>query len=258
MEKKQNRRIDRLLHILLKIARDKVFGRVIKTQKGKMTYRLSEINKRHQVAEKIALSEGQLSSLSNTSWKVLSTSSKQSQYTVTKVMTQSCSCSLLCSSCGVCVHSYVCTCMDFILHSTVCKHIHLVEMNNSSKKDELSSEKSSTANDETALDNSISIEDGAVSNQTENETDVSSLQYLSKCLVNSKSTDYASTVEKAVSLCKKIEVSLLECTSLEAIKRGTKHLTAALTVIKSIESNATTNEQCFPTRKRPAPNSNAE
>ena len=110
----------------------------------------------------------------------------------------------------------------------------------------MSSEKSSTANDETALDNSISIEDGAVSNQTENETIgkpyVSSLQYLSKCLVNSKSTDYASTVEKAVSLCKKIEVSLLECTSLDAIKRGTKHLTAALTVIKSIESNATTNE----------------
>lgn len=41
MEKKQNRRIDRLLHILLKIARDKVFERVIETQKGKMTYRLS-------------------------------------------------------------------------------------------------------------------------------------------------------------------------------------------------------------------------
>ena len=71
------------------------------------------------------------------------------------------------------------------------------------KEDELSSEKSSSVNDETASDN-ISIEDGAVSNQTENETIgkpyVSSLQYLLKCLVNSKSTDYASTVEKAVSL----------------------------------------------------------
>ena len=55
-----------------------------------------------------------------------------------------------------------------------------------------------------------------------------------------------------------IEVSFLECTSLDAIKRGTKHLTAALTVIKSIESNATTSEPCFLTRKRPADNSNAE
>ena len=43
------------------------------------------------------------------------------------------------------------------------------------------------------------------------------------------------------------------------LKKGMKHLTvAALTVIKSIESNATTNVPCFPTRKRPAPNSNAE
>jgi hypothetical protein len=50
MEKKNNRRIDRLIHILLKIGRDKVFERIIKTQKGKTTYRLSEINKRHKVA----------------------------------------------------------------------------------------------------------------------------------------------------------------------------------------------------------------
>ena len=76
MEKKQNRGIDKLLHILLKIARDKVFERVIKTQKGKMTYRLSEINKRHRAAEKIASSEGRLSFLSDTSWKVLSISPK--------------------------------------------------------------------------------------------------------------------------------------------------------------------------------------
>ena len=55
-----------------------------------------------------------------------------------------------------------------------------------------------------------------------------------------------------------IEVSFLECTSLDAIKRGTKHLTAALTVIKSIESNGTTNEPCFLTRKRLALDSNAE
>ena len=35
MEKKQNGRIDHLLHILFKISRDKVFERIQKTQKGK-------------------------------------------------------------------------------------------------------------------------------------------------------------------------------------------------------------------------------
>ena len=58
MEKKHNCRIDRLLHILPKIARDKVFERVLKTQKGKMTYRLSEINRSHKAADKKVFDEG--------------------------------------------------------------------------------------------------------------------------------------------------------------------------------------------------------
>ena len=37
MERKQNRRVDKLVHFLLKIAREKVFDRTIKTQKGKLT-----------------------------------------------------------------------------------------------------------------------------------------------------------------------------------------------------------------------------
>ena len=51
LQKKQNRRIDYLMHILLKISRDKVFDRLEKTQKGKISYRICEINKRHCAAE---------------------------------------------------------------------------------------------------------------------------------------------------------------------------------------------------------------
>ena len=43
MEKINNQRIDWLLHILFKIARDEVFERIIKTLKGKTTHRLSEM-----------------------------------------------------------------------------------------------------------------------------------------------------------------------------------------------------------------------
>ena len=53
--------------------------------------------------------------------EVKSANSQQSDYTVIKVLTQDCSCSLCCNICGVCVHTYTCTCMDFILHATVCK-----------------------------------------------------------------------------------------------------------------------------------------
>ena len=46
MEKKHNRRIDYLIHILLKVARDKVFERLQKTHKGKSSYRLCEVNRK--------------------------------------------------------------------------------------------------------------------------------------------------------------------------------------------------------------------
>ena len=49
MQSKQNRRINHLLHVLLRIARDMAFGQLIKVEKGKLTHRC-EINKRHQVA----------------------------------------------------------------------------------------------------------------------------------------------------------------------------------------------------------------
>ena len=51
LQKKQNCRIDYLMHILLKILRHKVFDRLGKTQKGKISYRICEINKRHRTAQ---------------------------------------------------------------------------------------------------------------------------------------------------------------------------------------------------------------
>lgn len=127
----------------------------------------------------------------------------------------------------------MCTCMDFILHSTVCNHIHLVEMYKVGTSGE---NESSQAIEAPGLANTNSSSSPCVKNrETIEEPDVSSLQYLSKCLVSSKSDHVAST-EKAVSLCKQIEAALLECTSSDAIKRGTKHLTAALTVIRSVET----------------------
>ena len=52
---KRNRRVDTLLVTLLKISRDKAFGRLMKLEKGKNTHRTSEINRRHKCAEKMIL-----------------------------------------------------------------------------------------------------------------------------------------------------------------------------------------------------------
>ena len=136
LEKKQNRRIDYLLHLLLKVSRDKVFERFFKTQKGKSSHRLCEINKRHKTAEKMCPDYyDTFLSFSDGVWKIKAASLQQSYYMVEKRLDK-CSCKLRCSSCDVCIHSYSCTCMDFLIHSTVCNHIHLVKMFSESQSDD--------------------------------------------------------------------------------------------------------------------------
>lgn len=50
MKGKQNRRVDHLINILLKIARDKSFERLEKVHKGKFSHRTREMTKRHNSA----------------------------------------------------------------------------------------------------------------------------------------------------------------------------------------------------------------
>uniref|UniRef100_A0A1X7V9Y0 SWIM-type domain-containing protein n=1 Tax=Amphimedon queenslandica TaxID=400682 RepID=A0A1X7V9Y0_AMPQE len=275
-DKKQNRRIDMLLHVLHKIARDKVFERVLKTQKGKMTHRLSEINKRHKSIDKIK-EVSEITSLNDTSWNV-SSSNGHSTYTVTTVMVGNCSCQLCCHTCGACVHDFTCTCIDFIVHATVCKHIHFIKMHLDctipTRSEDLSSSidlnadmQHSCAHEVEESRDLVETNSAFDENETVQSTDkttemcfeevqknnVSSVQYLSKCLQRKPTP--TSAKNRATSLCKKIEVALLNCTNMDAIATGMKHLNAAYTVISAIDSHVLSDGD-FPTRKRVAPNTN--
>ena len=53
-KKKQNRRIDRLIHVILKYACDLVYDRLMKFEKDKQSHRIREINKR-QVSTRDAI-----------------------------------------------------------------------------------------------------------------------------------------------------------------------------------------------------------
>ena len=50
LQHKHNRRVDYLIYILLRIARDKAFDQLQKLEKGKLTHRICDINKRHKTA----------------------------------------------------------------------------------------------------------------------------------------------------------------------------------------------------------------
>lgn len=115
------------MHILLKYIRDKQFDRIIKLEKGKITHKISKINKSHLAAVKADNIH-----ISNTEdgWKI---QSGNNFYLVKYNQLVDHQCNLKCSSCMSCVHSYTCNCMDFLIHNNMCKHIHKLCMSKESR-----------------------------------------------------------------------------------------------------------------------------
>lgn len=42
-------------------------------------------------------------------------------------------CSIKCTYCNICIHSYTCSCTDFLIRSRICKHIHFVALQGTEK-----------------------------------------------------------------------------------------------------------------------------
>ena len=125
MKGKVNKRLDKCIHVLLKLARDKGFERLSKIEKGKNTERIRMIKERHQSSLKLC--KTQVSETDHPlTWKVQSTDGKNS-YSVTLVQ-DTCpeNCLLCCPECNICVHMFMCNCADALIRTTICKHIHLV------------------------------------------------------------------------------------------------------------------------------------
>ena len=101
LDSKQNRRVDRLLAVLLLFAKDKAFKRIQKLKKGKSSHRMKEILKRHKTALEMVSDGAVPRQESENSWQVHSQSSEQ-VYTATGVK-QECSCLLHCVDCHACI-----------------------------------------------------------------------------------------------------------------------------------------------------------
>ena len=122
---KVNKRVDKCLVNLIKFNRDKTFERIKKVTKGKLTQKLSMIQARHR--NSLNLDCGSVTQSEENS---LICKSEEGKINYTVILnSQRCDdsqCSLKCSNCNICVHTYTCSCVDFLLYSTICKHIHLV------------------------------------------------------------------------------------------------------------------------------------
>ena len=78
-----NKRVDKCVHVLLKLARDKGFERLVKMEKGKNTERINMIRIRHQSSLSLPLSAVHATYQKDT-WKVMSSEADKT-YTVTQL-----------------------------------------------------------------------------------------------------------------------------------------------------------------------------
>ena len=128
LQHKHNRKVDYLIYVLLKIARDKAFDHIQKIEKGKVTHRICDINKRHKSAVSF-ISLAVIEQVDSNSYSI----SLQSRFGVTysvekKENATPCTCKLKCRYCYACPHMYTCTWLDACTNTTVCKHMHLIQM----------------------------------------------------------------------------------------------------------------------------------
>ena len=94
------------MSILLKLSRDKAFECLQKLEKGKNSYGVSEINKRHRNAEQ--LDKESLNAISSNHWAVKS-QERQVSYTVEHLQDLTCSDTSCYVKCTQCEFVLICT-----------------------------------------------------------------------------------------------------------------------------------------------------
>ena len=244
LDNKQNRRVNKLLHTLLRIARDKAYERLIKMEKGKTTHRICEIHKRHHSAEMLlkqreyVLPTRTVEQGNTNIWRVHGSDNK-TVYKVIQVK-ENCDCKVVCKSCNVCIHMFKCTCIDDSIHGTVCKHIHIVRMLEQGK------------NEQSDVPDAI---DGVLQNEKY------FLEVLGREKPTTKMGDHKLTDvrEKMGSLIKQLVALNQTCTNADTIASSMVHAKAAIGLMKALEVNSpTSNTSVLQKRRCYAPNANNE
>ena len=259
LDSKQNRRVDRLLAVLLRFAKDKAFERIQKLEKGKSSHRMKEILRRHKTAVEMVSKGTVPHQVTENSWQVHSESSEQ-VYTVTRAK-QECSCLLHCSDCHACIHMYTCSCADAHLQSTICKHSHLVQLFLHERSFDPCStgQEGQSANDGKSDDDVVPASIATVSMQNEtSDSAPDSIDYFSRIL---HSSDIQSLHQHKTVLKEKIyELQNLvdAAQNSDAICTAKQHVVTAINALKAMESHMHESSNTFPIRKRPASNAKSE
>ena len=228
---KTNRRVDNCLFNLVKVNQDKIFQRLIKLAKGKSSFRMNVVRKRHLNSMSLDVGRVKEDPVDTNKWLVMSENGSHS-YTVT-CLQENCSldnCQLRCTECGSCCHSHSYTCIDFLMNNISCKHIHLIQRARI------------TAGHKITNDHSMSVQ----YQETEIETTYRFLKNDSSDVERMKSKIVAS-LEALVS-----EIRESHAKDLEPLKCLETQINAAKSTFRSLKENkleALKQQQKFPPNK---------
>lgn len=118
---KRVKRLDKGIHAIMKLTRNKLIDRMVVIHKGKISDKLKNIRKRHK---NIIHLEPNLLIRVEHGREIPSKKTNEIYYIQDNL--ESCDCKLICSECNICIHRYYCSCPDSAVRFNMCKHIHLV------------------------------------------------------------------------------------------------------------------------------------
>ncbi|XP_037514529.1 uncharacterized protein LOC119390894 isoform X2 [Rhipicephalus sanguineus] len=124
LHKTTNKRIDRLISVLLKLTRSKIFALVPRLIRRTEDRFERDTRIRHERGQ--GISGRDIHKVALNQWCVRSQASYGLEYIVTEWAPCKKFCVHACAECRVCIHTATCTCPDHESRGTLCKHIHAV------------------------------------------------------------------------------------------------------------------------------------
>lgn len=115
------KRLDKTIHAIMQITKQKLFDRLTVLEKGKVTTKVKELRTRHK--KSMSLNTCLIVKNDDESWEVASANNTEI-YTV-RLVNPDCCCRIVCRHCSSCIHKYSCTCIDACIKWNMCEHIHL-------------------------------------------------------------------------------------------------------------------------------------
>ncbi|CAG9857288.1 unnamed protein product [Phyllotreta striolata] len=124
---KSTNTLEEAIDTVMRIARDKLHERLIVLHKGKIFKPLKDLRQRHKSAI-TSLSDDTLEIFLEQDGTYSMSFGDTEQYKI-EILKEHCECSLRCTDCNACIHSYTCSCIDSCIKWNMCVHIHLLCLN---------------------------------------------------------------------------------------------------------------------------------